>query len=45
MLESCSLPPHRFFAVPMTHRRKSVEGYWWMHLPQPIVDPENWTTS
>jgi hypothetical protein len=37
LLESFSLPPHCFYAVPMIHRKKPVPDYWWLHLPQPSI--------
>jgi hypothetical protein len=43
VLESFTLPPHRFYPVPMTHKKKPVKGYWWLQLPQPKVDLEEST--
>jgi hypothetical protein len=45
LLESSLLPPHRFFPVPMIHRRKPVEGYWWIHLPQQGIAIADDTTA
>jgi hypothetical protein len=35
VLERSTLPPHRFYPVPMTHRKKPVAGYCWLQLPEP----------
>lgn len=35
ILEQFSLPLHRYYSVPVTHRGKAVEDYYWLHLPQP----------
>jgi hypothetical protein len=35
LFEAFKLPPHRYYSVPMSHRGKAVEGYSWLHLPQP----------
>jgi hypothetical protein len=35
LLEQFALPLHRFYPVPMTHRKKRVGGYCWVQLPQP----------
>jgi hypothetical protein len=32
-----SLPPHRFYPVPIIYRRKAIEGYYWLQLPEPPV--------
>jgi hypothetical protein len=46
LLKSFSLPPHRFFAVPMLHRNKPVAEYSWLHLPQPNLQiPDEATAS
>lgn len=42
VLERFKLPPHRYYELPMEHRKKSIEGYWWLHLPQ--ATPE-WEAS
>jgi hypothetical protein len=35
LLERFALPLHRFYPVPMTHRKKPVDGYCWLQLPEP----------
>jgi hypothetical protein len=35
LLERFTLPLHRFYPVPMTHRKKLVAGYCWLQLPEP----------
>jgi len=35
LLERFTLPSHRWYPVPMTHRNKQVAGYCWLQLPQP----------
>ena len=35
LLEQFTLPAHRFYPVPMTHRGKPVAGYSWLQLPGP----------
>jgi len=35
VLERFALPSHRFYPVPMIHRRKAVEGYYWLQIPEP----------
>lgn len=35
VLEQFALPLHRFYSVPLTYRSKTVEGYCWLHLPEP----------
>src|SRR5262245_18246154 len=35
VLEKFVMPVHRFYPVPDTQRGKTVEGYAWLHLPQP----------
>jgi hypothetical protein len=32
-----SLPPHRYYPVPIIYRRKAIEGYYWLQLPEPPV--------
>lgn len=35
VLEQFALPLHRFYPVPLTYRRKPVDGYCWLQLPEP----------
>lgn len=35
VLEAFQLPPHRLYPASLEHRRRAVDGYWWLHLPQP----------
>ena len=37
LLADFTLPTHRFFDLPVAHRGSSVDGYCWLHLPQPNV--------
>lgn len=41
VLERFTLPRHRFYPVRMTHRRKPVAGYSWLHLPAPRLPMPN----
>lgn len=41
-----ALMPHRYYPVPLTVRRKPVDGYAWLHLPHPLPPlPEDATTA
>jgi hypothetical protein len=42
VLESFELPRHRFFELPLIHRRREVHGYWWLQLPHPkiVIPPD-----
>ncbi len=31
---SSALPPHRLYPLPVVQRGQSVDGYWYLHLPQ-----------
>lgn len=37
LLEKFTLPLHRFYPVPMEHRKKPVDGYCWLQLPEPYL--------
>ena len=37
LLAGFTLPPHRVYDLPVVHRGSSVDGYSWLHLPQPDV--------
>ena len=37
LLAGFRLPPHRVYDLPVLHRGSSVDGYSWLHLPQPDV--------
>ncbi|WP_339682415.1 hypothetical protein [Gimesia maris] len=37
ILETFTLPPHRFYPVPVVHRSTEIPDYWWLQLPQPPV--------
>jgi hypothetical protein len=37
LLEEFALPLHRFYPVPMIHRKKPVAGYFWLQLPEPTL--------
>jgi hypothetical protein len=34
VLSGFGLPPHRYFDVAVRFRRKPVDGYYWLHLPE-----------
>ncbi len=36
LLSDFTLPPHRVYLLPVIQRGRAVEGYVWLHLPQPI---------
>jgi len=36
LLSDFNLPPHRAYRIPVIQDRCTVEGYNWLHLPQPI---------
>ena len=38
VLERYALPTHQFYDVPMIHGRKPVAGYFWLQLPQPVLE-------
>ena len=40
LLEGFKLPPHRYYPLPMEHRRQPIAGYFWLHLPQPTPEWE-----
>ncbi len=37
ILDGFVLALHKYFPVPMVYRGHEVNGYWWLHLPQPDV--------
>jgi hypothetical protein len=46
VLERHVLPNHKFYAVPMVCRGKPVNGYFWLHLPQPDLSlDEKWSVA
>ncbi len=44
LMEQFMLPSHRFYPVPMTHRKKPVAGYFWLQLPQPPLSLDEGTS-
>lgn len=38
ILTTFNLPLHRLYQVPVTYRGRSIDGYWWLHLPHPSLD-------
>lgn len=37
VLEGFALGEHRYIPAPLEHRQQSVEGYWLLHLPAPVI--------
>ncbi|WP_339735345.1 hypothetical protein [uncultured Gimesia sp.] len=37
IIDSFSMPLHRYYAVPVVHRGQKIPDYWWLQLPHPNI--------